>query len=345
MAKPYQEGAGWAFRMRIRGEDIYRSGFKNKTEATRAMETLKAELFDAPVQAGLGPHRTSVGVAFMDYARQRLPYLKGAEQDARRINRYLRALRLPVVELAPVTLVKDGKRVYWVVTFVEEPVRAIPASLATHRHRQEGESAESDRARKRLATMVMADVATHHIQTLIDALVAEGKKSATVHLERSELRRLFKHASAVWKWRRLGGNPAGADLEMPPADDGRNRVVTNKEWQAVSVHLAAYPNPHAAPLACLMLETAMRSCEPLVHLRWGHIDWARRVLELPDAKAGGRKVPLSPGALHILSQLKKYAQSNRSLSGVLLQPPSARNNPSHIHQGGAGSDQGDSDQQ
>lgn len=36
---------------------------------------------------------------------------------------------------------------------------------------------------------------------------------------------------------------------------------------------------------------------------------------------------------------------NRSLSGVLLQPPSARNNPSHIHQGGAGSDQGDSDQQ
>ena len=39
------------------------------------------------------------------------------------------------------------------------------------------------------------------------------------------------------------------------------------------------------------------------------------------------------------------AEGNRSLSGVLLQPPCARNNPSHIHQGGAGSDQGDSDQQ
>ena len=36
---------------------------------------------------------------------------------------------------------------------------------------------------------------------------------------------------------------------------------------------------------------------------------------------------------------------NRSLSGVLFQPAPARNNPSHIHQGGAGSDQGDSDQQ
>jgi hypothetical protein len=40
-----------------------------------------------------------------------------------------------------------------------------------------------------------------------------------------------------------------------------------------------------------------------------------------------------------------WLKGNRSLSGVLLQPPSARNNPSHIHQGGAGSDQGDSDQQ
>ena len=36
---------------------------------------------------------------------------------------------------------------------------------------------------------------------------------------------------------------------------------------------------------------------------------------------------------------------NRSLSGVLFQPAPTRNNPSHIHQGGAGSDQGDSDQQ
>ena len=40
-----------------------------------------------------------------------------------------------------------------------------------------------------------------------------------------------------------------------------------------------------------------------------------------------------------------YPDSNRSLSGVLCPPAPTRNNPSHIHQGGAGSDQGDSDQQ
>ena len=38
-------------------------------------------------------------------------------------------------------------------------------------------------------------------------------------------------------------------------------------------------------------------------------------------------------------------ERNRSLSGVLCPPAPTRNNPSHIHQGGAGSDQSDSDQQ
>lgn len=233
MAKPYKEGSGWAFRLRAGGEDLYRSGFKTKAEATRVMEEVKAELWGAPAQSGLGPHRTSLGVAFSDYARERLPYLKGASQDVRRINRYLRALRLPVVELTPVTLVKDGKRVYWNVTFLEEPARVIPASLTAHRHRQEDESAESDRARKRLAAMMMADVTTHHIQALINALRAEGKKSATIHLERSELRRLFKHASAVWKWRRAGGNPAGAELERGVTGSSRTKNGNGWRWNSL----------------------------------------------------------------------------------------------------------------
>ena len=42
---------------------------------------------------------------------------------------------------------------------------------------------------------------------------------------------------------------------------------------------------------------------------------------------------------------RKRPPRNRSLSGVLLPPPSARNNPSDVHHGGVGSDQGDSDQQ
>lgn len=314
MAKPIKEGRGWAFRLRIAGKDVYRAGFKTETQARRAMEAVRHELHHGPAQSGLGPQRTSLGVAFMDYARDRLPFLKGARQDAQRINHYLRALNLPVVELTPVDSVKAGERIYWEVTFAEEPNRVIPASLNEHRGRQQTSSSDSDKARKRLATMMVSDVTTHHIQELINALVAEGKKSATVHLERSELRRLFAHAANCWRWRFWGGNPAGKGLHMPSVDPGRDRVVSNEEWQRLSVELAKYPNPYVAPLACLMLETAMRSCEPLVHLRWGHIQWQQRQLELPDAKAGRRLVPLGPGALHILKQLKDHAANPPQLA-------------------------------
>ena len=67
------------------------------------------------------------------------------------------------------------------------------------------------------------DVRRHdaHMQALINALRAEGKKLASIHLERAVLRRLFKHASAVRKWPQACGNPAGADLDMPALDSGR----------------------------------------------------------------------------------------------------------------------------
>ncbi|HRQ45524.1 MAG TPA: site-specific integrase [Rhodocyclaceae bacterium] len=311
MAKPYKDGAGWAYRLRVAGQDIYRSGFSSAAQAKRHCEQLRFELKQGPREAGFGAHRTCLGVAFSDYARQRLPFLKGAVNDAKRINRYLRAVGLPIAKLKPVELLKDGKRVYWEVTFEDEGERRIPHSLQTHRARQQVGSCESDAVRARLARMPMAEITTHHIQPLINALRAEGKKSATIHLERSELRRVFQHAVAVWKWRISGGNPAGRELDMPPVDPGRERVLSNEEWQRVSKGLLEYGNEHVAPVLCLMLETAMRSCEPLLILRWKHVNMAQRVIELPDSKNGVRKVPLGPGAVEILELVRQRAGSNR----------------------------------
>ena len=48
--------------------------------------------------------------------------------------------------------------------------------------------------------------------------------------------------------------------------------------------------------------------------------------------------------IHIVG-FAKVVGGNRSLSGVLSPPAPTRNNPSHFHEGGVGSDQGDSDQQ
>ncbi|WP_424217859.1 tyrosine-type recombinase/integrase [Thauera humireducens] len=96
---------------------------------------------------------------------------------------------------------------------------------------------------------------------------------------------------------------------MPAIDPGRDRVLTNDEWLRISEELVKYGNPYVAPLACLMLETTMRSGEQLVSLLWRHINWTQRVIELPDAKSGTRKVPLGPGALHVLRQMRAHVPS------------------------------------
>lgn len=42
MAKAYFEGSGWAFRLRVNKQDIYRSGFSTEAAAKRAMAELSS---------------------------------------------------------------------------------------------------------------------------------------------------------------------------------------------------------------------------------------------------------------------------------------------------------------
>ncbi|MBB6082021.1 MAG: hypothetical protein AB7E55_26035 [Pigmentiphaga sp.] len=92
MAKPFREGNGWSFRLRIKGQDEYRSGFPSEAAANNAQAELRTEIRQQGSAVGSGPFRTSVAGAFTTYAKKRLPYLKGALLDSRIINRYLRAI-------------------------------------------------------------------------------------------------------------------------------------------------------------------------------------------------------------------------------------------------------------
>jgi len=306
MAKAYAEGKGWAFRLRIRGQDIYRSGFATEARAKQAIAKVKAEYTDSARVSGQGPYQTTLATAFSSYAVQRFPFLKGAAQDKNRINRYLRALGLPLIELAKAVDVADGARRYWEVSLVREAERTIPNSLRTHRTAQAKQTVRSDQIRAQLAATRMADVTTHQVQTLIDAMVSDGYGPATIDHERAELRRLFSHARRVWQWRAPQGNPA-SDVKAPAVDNARDRVLTNDEWGAIGKALARYKNPYALPIVCLMLETAMRSCEPLSYATWGDVDWSHRVLSLQDSKGGKRDVPLNPEAIALLQGLRTQA--------------------------------------
>lgn len=79
----------------------------------------------------------------------------------------------------------------------------------------------------------------------------------------------------------------------------------------MSVALCQAGNEYAPSLFCLMLETTMRSYEPLTTAHWRHVNWTRKILTLPDAKSGGRDVPLGPDAINILRQLEAQAKAKR----------------------------------
>ena len=87
MAKPYREGTTWAFRLRSNNQDIYRGSFSSEAAANRAMAEIKADLTNTTKIVGRGPYKTTLGTAFSCYALERLPFLKGADQDKNRINR------------------------------------------------------------------------------------------------------------------------------------------------------------------------------------------------------------------------------------------------------------------
>jgi hypothetical protein len=126
---------------------------------------------------------------------------KAPPQEARRINRFLRAADLPILKLTPTTSAAptlkaamrgDKKQtVYFQVALVRETTCPIPNSLREHRAQLARESETSNRARKRLANTMAADVSNDQVQGLVDAMRKDDHGASTIHLEVAILRQLF----------------------------------------------------------------------------------------------------------------------------------------------------------
>lgn len=312
MAKPFKEGRSWSFRLRIKGEDVYRCGFATEALARREADILRHALKFTGKPAHQGPWKTTLGEALIDYGLEHLPRLKGAVQDAVRINRFLRLVGLPTLKalaLQEEAQANDKNVVFFRMEMVpaKEP-RKIPQGLSAHRQKQALSTQRSDALRKRLAAMPVADITSHEIQTLINMAGQEHKGSATIRLEHAMLRHFFNHAIHTWKWPLVGGNPA-VKRELPPVDNARDRVLSNKEWKVITEELQRTRNPYVSNAVALLLETAMRSSEALVQACWRDFDEEACLLTLRKAKAGWRNVPLGPGAMQVMAQLREHALS------------------------------------
>jgi integrase len=310
MAKPFKEGSGWSVRLRISGQDIYLSGYKSAKAASDAADKQRQAIENMGKPVGQGPLRTSLAEALQHYASERLPFLKGAYQEANRINRFLRAVGLDVIKLKkPDTSAVDSSThvIHWVVEFVPcKTARAIPRGLSRHRQKQVQRTTGTDQLRGQLAHTMFSDVSSHQLQELVKAMGINGYKAASIHLQIAQLRSLFNYARKVWRWFVPGGNPA-IGLKLPPVNNNRDRILSNSEWTRLLDVLPAAENRYVIPALALLLETAMRSSEALVTATWNDIDWGACMLKLGDAKAGKREVPLSPAAISVL----RYLESRR----------------------------------
>lgn len=325
MAKPYREGATWSFRIRIKHQDIHQSGFPTAAAARKELDTLRHSITNEGRPAHDGPWRTSFGRALQLYGLERLPFLKGARQEADRINRYLRLMGLALLQTQPVADengsceegAADKAIVYFSVELVAGPdERIIPRGLSKHRLAQVASTAVSDRRRKLLAATPMADVERYQLQALVDAMRLDDYGAATIGLERALIRQVFNYASSNWRWPKPGINPAKS-LILPQIDNARSRVLSNDEWELICKALKVCRSKYVALALALLLETAMRSSEALLGARWGDVDLDRCILSLRDGKAGGRKVPLGPGAISILKTLQANPRSTNPSARVL----------------------------
>lgn len=310
MTKAYKEGDTYSARMRRDGHDIYLTGFKTKHSAEVAVVAKFSEIVKSGRPLGKGPTHSSLAAALQDYGRERLPFLKGATQDARRINKYLRAAGYDLIE---VTRLEEAspEGAYFVVRLTPHTsTRVVPKGLHHHRKKLLTKTADSSQHFASLATKKVSEITRHDLQGYMNAMRLDGYSASSVALERAFLRGFFNHARTHWTWASLADNPA-TGLKMPPIDNARERVLSLEEQTRLDIALQDCRNAIAGPVFTLLRETAMRASEPLEHATWSDVDWERKVIKLKDSKQGKRDVPLSAAAIQALKDLQPGAPKQR----------------------------------
>lgn len=303
----------WSARVRLNGQDRYRSGFKSKREAQSwARETeVECARYDPRVK-GLGPDKTTLAVGLRDYAHDFVTLQKGAKQAVTRINAYLVHAGLPLLQATAVSGPRSlqPEKIGAVLFALSEleGEKALPRTFAEHRDKRLAKRANTLQQRKKLASMPVSWIAGHHLHDLKKAMTQDGYSDSTIRNEIALLSAFFKRARKTWGWKPLENPAEGVDWPVP--DNERNRVLSADEQIRLADALRAQ-NPLAAPLVWFAIQTAMRRGEMLFEATWSQVDWQARTLKLRDAKGGSRDVPLTRAAVAILESLPRGESEDR----------------------------------
>ena len=200
---------------------------------------------------------------------------------------------------------KDAVRLdFWREVFGPEQLDAItPARIAKERDKLLAEE-----------TRIFATPPTGDAEQ--DAKRPRAKRSgATVNRYLAALSVCLSYAVSELQW--LERNPC-KQTKKPKENTGRVRFLSDDEREALLA--ACRPNPDLYLAVVLSLTTGARQSEVMT-LRWGQVDFNRKLITLHETKNGERRaIPLVGEAFTLLQARSKV----RSLKDDRIFPPSAK---------------------
>jgi integrase len=168
----------------------------------------------------------------------------------------------------------------------------------------------ADVERYRLRGLKKTPMASLGVTQITSAMVAEWRDQRLTEVEPGSVCRemvLLRHvfSVAVREWSlNIAINPA-ANVRKPKEPEGRDRILTPSEREALLRECGKCVNPWVKPVVIFALETAARRGE-ILSLEWKNVDLDKATAKI-TGKTGARTIPLSKASLQLLWSLAEQS--------------------------------------
>lgn len=151
----------------------------------------------------------------------------------------------------------------------------------------------------------LSNVTTFDIERFKKTRKIDNASNGTVNRELAALSHLFSKA-VEWKW--INHRPA--KINRLKEDNGRIIYLTTPQVSKLLETAAAHQAPFIYPFIKIALETSMRRSE-ILSIKIKNIDLQRRVIYIPQAKAGAREQPITKNLAEYLAEYLKTANDKQ----------------------------------
>lgn len=310
MGVPYQLASGlWAIRARHREQTFCLSGFAEKSQARQALLRQLQELDEGQC---LKPE--TVALALQQYGLAHLPRLRGAPQEARIINTYLRAAgeRTIRVCMAPTAVARYQKTHHAVVSLVASPAGQDAAQQGSGPDIQVTGAA---RLRAALAGTRMDRVTSGQIHALLQTLEDEGRARETVLKERGLLARLFNYALRFGGKSSSTSNPV-TDVRLFGHGRRRTRLMSASERERMEDAFTKTGGADLARMFVFLSESGIDAKYCAEQACWDEVLWGHRAFCRRGSHNPSSLVLLSDRAMGILHEMRPAAGPSPQIFGT-----------------------------